>query len=42
MKVSGFSVRETAAALGDTERNVYYYLDEAKRIAREYRRECEG
>ena len=33
----GFSVDEIAEKLGTTKRNVYYYLDEAKKIGREYK-----
>ena len=36
----GFIVREIAEALDDTCRNVYYYLQEARRIAWEYRECC--
>ena len=32
----GYDVQEVAEALGETSRNVYYYLSEAKRICREY------
>ena len=40
MKVlQGLDVREAAERLGDTGRNVYYYVSEAKRIAREFREE---
>ncbi len=40
MKVEqGYDVREVAEALGETSRNVYYYLSEAKRICREYARQ---
>ncbi|MBR3333131.1 MAG: sigma-70 family RNA polymerase sigma factor [Clostridia bacterium] len=38
-EVQGLDVREVAERLGDTSRNVYYYVSEAKRIAREYREE---
>ena len=33
----GFSVDEIAEKLGTTKRNVYYYLDEAKKIGRKYK-----
>ena len=37
MKVEqGHDVQEVADAMGETSRNVYYYLSEAKRICREY------
>ena len=37
MKVEqGFDVQEVAEAMGESSRNVYYYLSEAKRICREY------
>ena len=37
MKVEqGYDVQEVADALGETSRNVYYYLSEAKRICRKY------
>lgn len=40
MKVEqGYDVQEVADALGETSRNVYYYLSEAKRICREYARQ---
>ena len=40
MKVEqGYDVQEVAEALGETSRNVYYYLSEAKRICREYAQE---
>ena len=37
----GLSVKEVAAKLHDTERNIYYYLAEAKRIGKQYRRDSE-
>ena len=40
MKVEqGYDVQEVADVLGETSRNVYYYLSEAKRICREYARQ---
>lgn len=35
----GYDVKEVADALGETSRNVYYFLSEAKRICREYIRQ---
>lgn len=35
----GFSVDEIAEKLGTTRRNVYYYIDEAKKIGRKFREE---
>lgn len=35
-ELQGLDTREVAERLGDTSRNVYYYVSEAKRIAREY------
>ena len=38
----GYDVKQVADALGETSRNVYYFLSEAKRICREYvQRECQ-
>ena len=40
MKVEqGYDVKEVAEAMGETSRNVYYYLSEARRICREYAQE---
>lgn len=40
MKVmQGYDVKEVAEAMGETSRNVYFYLSEAKRICREYARQ---
>ena len=35
----GFSVPEIAKKLDDSERNIYYYLTEAKKIGKQYRKE---
>ncbi len=35
----GFSVPEIAKKLDDSERNIYYYLIEAKKIGKQYRKE---
>lgn len=35
----GYDVQEVAEALGESKRNVYYFLSEAKRICREYIRQ---
>ena len=35
----GFSVPEIAKKLNDSERNIYYYLSEAKKIGKQYRKE---
>ena len=35
----GFSVPEIAKHLNETERNIYYYLSEAKKIGKQYRKE---
>lgn len=37
----GLSVAEIAQKLNDTERNIYYYLSEAKRIGKQYKRDNE-
>ena len=38
----GYDVQEVAEAMGETSRNVYYFLSEAKRICREYLRQEAG
>ena len=35
-EMQGMDTREVAERMGDTSRNVYYYVSEARRIAREY------
>ena len=37
----GLSVAEIARKLNDTERNIYYYLDQAKKIGKQYKRDNE-
>ncbi len=37
----GLTVSEIAQKLNDTERNIYYYLEQAKRIGRQYKRDNE-
>ena len=37
----GLSVADIAQKLKDTERNIYYYLDQAKKIGKQYKRDNE-
>ncbi|MBR6028897.1 MAG: sigma-70 region 4 domain-containing protein [Clostridia bacterium] len=37
----GLSVADIAQKLNDTKRNIYYYLDQAKKIGKQYKRDNE-
>ena len=41
MEYYGLSVADIAQKLNDTERNIYYYLDQAKKIGKQYKRDNE-